>query len=484
MSKVIQKKIIKDVFEICSKFEQIQSATFVGSFVNSFNVTKNSDIDLIVIIKKINKTFFKNFNKKILNLRIPNNNRKIVINNTFGPLKFNTKTNLVFHIMIYDIQSHIEHVYKSPFTCLDWERSNIYYKNKISNICSVNRLFLKDFNNVRRGIEDYINDINKKKISYREYDFDKLKYRIIKKYVDINHKSQIEYSYHIIKFLSLNFLKFINQKNINFKFYEIDNFYYELMKNEKHILSLKHIYNSKQLKYDVDFKALVKTTLIFINNFEKYLSNLNFKKIILIRHLKTKLNSGYFIGQKTNPPILKNQKLNIKLSKNYIIYSSPLKRCIETFDQINTKKKIIIDNNLKEIDYGIADGQQIDLFLANNTYMIKRWQEKKDPKFPKGENYNDVIKRAFKFLSKVKNNKSNKNTYAITHNVVIRCIIGKILNLPKSYWHLINIKHGYEIELLLIQDKFYLNISREELRELLQKYDENRILYFTKQEIK
>ena len=56
--------------------------------------------------------------------------KKLLINNTFGPLKFNSNKNLVIHLMVYDRTGHIDHVIKSPFTVYDWERSNVYLKKK------------------------------------------------------------------------------------------------------------------------------------------------------------------------------------------------------------------------------------------------------------------------------------------------------------------------------------------------------------------
>ena len=47
------------------------------------------------------------------------------------PLKFDDEDTLVFHLMIYDVESHINHVIQSPFTCFDWERSELYIKKKL-----------------------------------------------------------------------------------------------------------------------------------------------------------------------------------------------------------------------------------------------------------------------------------------------------------------------------------------------------------------
>ena len=50
-------------------------------------------------------------NKEILFLKnithiYNQDHQKIIINDTFGPLKFDNKDKLVFHLMIYDVSSH------------------------------------------------------------------------------------------------------------------------------------------------------------------------------------------------------------------------------------------------------------------------------------------------------------------------------------------------------------------------------------------
>ena len=55
--------------------------------------------------------------------------------------------------MIYDVESHINHVIQSPFTCFDWERSELYIKYKLSEIYPTRKLMLSDFIGTRRGVD-------------------------------------------------------------------------------------------------------------------------------------------------------------------------------------------------------------------------------------------------------------------------------------------------------------------------------------------
>ena len=130
---VKKKKFIKAVFSKLKNDENILSATFVGSFVDKYSFKNISDIDLIIIVKNLNYKTTKILEKKLHQInctRLLGIKKKLLINNTFGPLKFNSNTNLVIHLMIYDKEGHVDHVIKSPFTVYDWERSNIFSKKK------------------------------------------------------------------------------------------------------------------------------------------------------------------------------------------------------------------------------------------------------------------------------------------------------------------------------------------------------------------
>ena len=71
--------------------------------------------------------------------------------------------------MIYDIDGHKKHVLLSPFTCYDWERSSISLKQPLNKIFPVINLTIKDFDNSRRGIKNYINDLKNNRLSYSQY---------------------------------------------------------------------------------------------------------------------------------------------------------------------------------------------------------------------------------------------------------------------------------------------------------------------------
>ena len=165
-----EQKLIKKIFESLELNSDILSVTIVGS-VENMNLENISDIDIVVVLNELSIKKFKNVKESIKNINLQSIGieKELIINDTFGPLKFDTKNNLIFHLMINDQILHLEHVINSPFTCYDWERSDQYIMNKLSYISSVHKLMLNDFINSRRGTKEYFDDISKNQISYRKY---------------------------------------------------------------------------------------------------------------------------------------------------------------------------------------------------------------------------------------------------------------------------------------------------------------------------
>ena len=166
-NKIIKKKLINQFIVQLKKNNEIENLTFVGSFVDKNSDEKINDIDLIVITNRLNKKTFYKYIKEVSSINLKKFSskiNKIKINSTFGPLKFNyLKNEIVIHLMIYDLKGHIDHCIKSPFTVYDWERSKSYFKNKLNDLFPVGTLQLRDFFESRRGINNYLTDLKKKK---------------------------------------------------------------------------------------------------------------------------------------------------------------------------------------------------------------------------------------------------------------------------------------------------------------------------------
>ena len=465
--------LIKTIFDVLKENSDIVSSTVVGS-INSMDLEKISDIDIIVIVKKIDIRIINSIKSSLTNIDLNKLDieKKIFINDTFGPLKFDNKNNLVLHLMIYDHNLHIQHVENSPFTCFDWERSENFTGYSLSEISSVHKLMLNDFVSSRRGTKEYIEDISKNRISYRKYESQNGELVQVKTYYDLDERHAIEFAYHIIYNSISNLLKVNFNKNIKFEFSDFmqvwSDEYEELYGKYNKIFS--KLYYLK-LNKEIEKLDIVEIVGNFLKDFDfivnEYLKKS--KKIILIRHLKTNLNDGRFLGSENEIDIIENQDLSLELKNfnfsNFEIYTSPSKRCIQTINKLKLDSYNVSDN-LKEINYGKADGLFFDEVIDQYKYISDSIEKEDDFKFPDGENNTMVYERIEKFLSTI-----NQNSALFTHQGVVRCMIGFSLEIPITKWYLINVPHGYPIQFIKLNSKYLLNTDRKTFSEIMKNFN-------------
>ena len=224
MYKLDNKKKAYRIINELNKDKNSLSVTLTGSYSEHFNPNKAGDIDIVLICKNLNKTFFNKCINKLEKLKKKYFDEKenLIINSTFGPIKFYTKNSIVFHLMMYDLKSHIYHTIKSPFTCYDWERSKFYVGKSLKELSPVYKLQFRDFSEARRNTQEYLNDISKNRISYREYEFKNNKVNLKKKYFRIDRVNKRDFIYHTIKFLLINYIKYEKDTNCTFRTFQFD----------------------------------------------------------------------------------------------------------------------------------------------------------------------------------------------------------------------------------------------------------------------
>jgi len=446
--KEIKESINREVFSIVSSKQCIISTTIVGSFIGSKGIEGISDIDIVIIVEKLTQTIFEDINnsfQQIKSSQIGLDDFDIFINNTFGPLKFNNRKNIVFHLMIYDIEGHIDHVEQSPFTCYSWESFNPIQGISLREVYPVLNLQIKDILESRRGILSYLRDIDNGIITYRKYSFRKGKTITLKDKLKLDLKHRIEYSYHITYNLLNNFYKIISREQRSLKDHEIISFYskFETFPNHN-IQFFKELFLWKRKGSSSPLNEMDKIKL-FINDFFSLVEI--FKSTGKItsfrRHQITELNDGKFLGVNRDPSITRISK-TISDFEYQIGYCSQLKRSKETFLGYYTTE-IIESSLLNEIDYGLAEGLDIDQLNYKFPEITSSWEMEEDPKFPEGECQNDVLIRVREFLTK--SLQSDKNCLVITHLVVLRMVMFYYLNLDFKNLYKIRIEHleGFDI---------------------------------------
>ena len=107
---------------------------------------------------------------------------------------------------------------------------------------------------------------------------------------------------------------------------------------------------------------------------------------------------------------------------------------------------------LNEINYGSAEGLMYPEVVEKFPELVEAWERKEDPKFPGGgESQEDVAERIDKFIAKIK---PENRVAIVTHNVVIRALIGKALDLPIHSWFKLNPGHVEKHDFRFFENKF------------------------------
>jgi broad specificity phosphatase PhoE len=187
------------------------------------------------------------------------------------------------------------------------------------------------------------------------------------------------------------------------------------------------------------------------------MNNLVLNKLIFFRHAKTELNDGSFLGVRRNPSIIKPIEIDCNECFN-VVYTGTLKRTIETGELLKSKE-FCQSHLLDEIDYGLAEG--LTLKELNNSFpeIVQSWQKNEDPKFPDGESQLDVSNRIQNFINK---GFTKNKTAIVTHNVVLRALLGKVYKQPVYNWHKMNPIHLDEHQFLVLNNVLIPSLTKEQ----------------------
>ncbi|MBQ7045103.1 MAG: histidine phosphatase family protein [Clostridia bacterium] len=128
--------------------------------------------------------------------------------------------------------------------------------------------------------------------------------------------------------------------------------------------------------------------------------------IHLIRHGMTQSNvSGAYVGCRTDIPLLKEGAAALKdmrRDNNYpradLVFSSPLKRCVESAKILYPNKDIITVDDIKECDFGDFEGKTPTELDGRPDFLA--WTSGKAPA-PNGESSEELVKRLCLGLNKI-----------------------------------------------------------------------------------
>lgn len=445
----------------------LRSVTFTGSFVEKAGLACISDIDVVVVVESLTQACFAACQSAVTSvapadLGLPNH--RLIINDTFGPLKFDQPGVIVIHLMVYDLDTHRDHVLKSPFTCLDWERSLFYTGCSLRTIYPVLPLQPRQFFEARRSLNNYLEDIASGKISYRRHHFaDGIRSEIVER-LHLDRRHQGEYAFHIVRNLVANYAKLVRQENRQPTEAALLDFWRQHLPNCSDFIDwfgrLSVLKHARQSDFPAD---TADRTQEFLRSFSRELEHTwkqRATRHLFVRHASTDLNDGTFLGQRRDPPISVKPAALAVTPRN--VFTSPALRCRHTATALAPDPTATVDARLHEIDYGRAEGLTFAALAANHPEMAIGWQRGEDPSFPEGENTSVVADRLNSFLDEL----PEEPSLVVTHNVVLRCLLGAGLGLPLSSWHRIPVAHLESFEVLRLEGATYLDLSARQIAEI------------------
>ncbi len=161
------------------------------------------------------------------------------------------------------------------------------------------------------------------------------------------------------------------------------------------------------------------------------------EKLFLVRHGETIWNAERrYIGRTDLPLSEEGAKQARRLAQRFstekveIIFSSPLKRAIQTAEIIGKENglKVEVLAELVEVDFGDWEGLTYEEIKQKFGDLIDRWLfSPSKVEIPSGEKWESVTQRVKSFLDQM-SHRPEKTGLAVTHGGVIKTIVGSILD--------------------------------------------------------
>lgn len=185
-------------------------------------------------------------------------------------------------------------------------------------------------------------------------------------------------------------------------------------------------------------------------------------ELILIRHGETDLNKEKKYFGHTDVKLNKNgiseiKKLSKKIENYDLIYSSDLKRTIESANLIKKEnEKIILNKNLREFNFGIFENKTYE--EINTEYKKEAEQFFNDHSYviPEGESAIEMKDRVIKEIKEIIEKNTGKKILLFTHAGCIRTIISYFLIGDLSLYWRFQIDNASKTKLVFSEDFVHL----------------------------
>jgi probable phosphoglycerate mutase len=172
-------------------------------------------------------------------------------------------------------------------------------------------------------------------------------------------------------------------------------------------------------------------------------------KVFLVRHGETEWNRlGKFQGCKdidlSKEGVVQAQYLSEKFNNNFdYIYTSPLKRAVQTAEVITTNKEIkpIIIDELREINFGEWEGLTIKEISNNFHKEFNDWRTDKieAPMYGGDLSIKNASKRAKNAITEIVDKHKKKKILIVAHGGIIKAGLIGIFEWDMTMYHKINL---------------------------------------------
>lgn len=169
------------------------------------------------------------------------------------------------------------------------------------------------------------------------------------------------------------------------------------------------------------------------------------KTIYFIRHGQTKYNTeGRFVGSTDLPLSAEGRK---KIEEKWagksehidkdIIFTSPMKRCIETSNIIFPDDTFEVIKDMREMNFGIFEGKTHDELshFAEYTHFRETKGKSKIPNGESGIEFSRRVLKAFFEMIEEMNEKNINNAVLVCHGGVIMAVFAMLCNESNDIYH-------------------------------------------------
>ena len=169
-------------------------------------------------------------------------------------------------------------------------------------------------------------------------------------------------------------------------------------------------------------------------------------EVNLVRHTTPAIEKGICYGQTDldlaesflREAAIVKEKLNL-VQEDYVIYSSPLKRCLKLAKYLFDKETIRIDERIKELHFGDWEMKKWD---AIEKTLLDQWMQNfVQSACPNGESFNDLYRRCCSFWKDLLQ-QNHPKVIVVTHGGVIRSLLSHVRQTPLDQAFSLKVEYG------------------------------------------